>query len=153
MFKKVSEIIKIIENYHKGLSEYFISLKEQSASTRVDLLLEYLGGSEGFMAEYLEKYRKSTSDRIMSSWVKYVPWLPTDVFCECRENILLQPPLDTFNVLEAAVHFDDCLINFYETLVREIQDDRVAEIFSNLLRVTKKHEMNLSRDIAWLNDL
>jgi len=153
MFKKVSDIIELIERYHWGLSEYFLSLKEQSADERVDLLLEYLGGSEKFMAEYLEKYRKTTPKRIMNSWVKYVPWLPTDIFCECRETLKLQPPLVTYNVLDAAIHFDDCLVNFYTTLVREIQDQKVAEIFSNLLRVTKKHEMNLSRDICWLHDL
>lgn len=153
MFKKVSEIIELIERYHKGLSEYFLSLKVQSVDERVNLLLDYLGGSEAFMAEYLEKYRKSTPGRIMNSWVKYVPWLPTDIFCECRENLHLQPPLQTYNVLDAAVHFDDCLISFYTTLVAEIRDERVAEIFSNLLRVTKKHEMNLSRDIAWLHDI
>jgi len=105
------------------------------------------------MAEYLEKYRKTTPKRIMNSWVKYVPWLPTDIFCECRENLNLLPPLETYKVLEAVIHFDDCLVSFYTTLVREIQDEKVAEIFSNLLRVTKKHEMNLSRNVAWLQDL
>ena len=48
--------------------------------------------SEAFMAEYLEKYRKSTPKRIMSSWVKYVPWLPPDIFCECRENLVPAAP-------------------------------------------------------------
>ena len=153
MFKKVSEIVELIERYHQGLSDYFLSLKAHSTDERVNLLLEYLGGSEAFMAEYLEKYRKSTPNRIMNAWVKYVPWLPTDIFCECRENLHLQPPLSTYNVLDAAVHFDDCLINFYTTLVQEIQNERVSEIFSNLLRVTKKHEMNLSRDISWLHDI
>ena len=52
-----------------------------------------------------------------------------------------------------AIHFDDCLISFYTTLVQEIRDEQVAEVFSNLLRVTKKHEMNLARDITWLQDL
>jgi len=117
------------------------------------LLLEYLGKSEAFMAEYLEKYRKAAPRRIMNSWVKYVPWLPTDIYCECRKDVNLQPPLRTYNVLDAALHFDDCLVDFYTTLVQEIQNERVAEIFSNLLRVTKKHEMNLARDISWLNDI
>jgi hypothetical protein len=153
MFKKVSEIIEIIEKYHTGLSDYFLSMKNDATDERVGLLLEFLGKSESFMAEYLEKYRGTTPDRILNAWVKYVPWLPTDIFCECRKNLYLQPPLMTYNVLDAAIHFDDCLISFYTTLVGEIQDERVADIFSNLLRVTKKHEMNLARDISWLHDL
>jgi len=153
MFKKVSEIVEIIEQYHIGLSEYYISMKANSADERVNLLLEFLGKSEAHLAEYLEKYRKTSPNRLMNAWVKYVPWLPTDIYCECRKNVYLQPPLVTYNVLDAALHFDDCLINYYTTLVQEIQDERVAEIFSNLLRVTKKHEMNLARDVSWLHDL
>jgi len=153
MFKKVSEIIELIEEYHQGLSEYFLSLKTQTGDERVKLLLEFLGKSEAFLAEYLEKYRKSAPKGNMNAWVKYVPWLPRDIYCECRKNVNLQPPLVTYNVLDAALHFDDCLISFYTTLVQEIQNERVAEVFSNLLRVTKKHEMNLARDISWLHDL
>jgi len=153
MFKKVSEIVEIIEQYHIGLSEYFISLKANSTDERVNLLLEFLGKSEAYLAEYLEKYRKTSPNRLMNAWVKYVPWLPTDIYCECRKNLNLQPPLVTYNVLDAALHFDDCLINYYTTLVQEIQNDQVAEIFSNLLRVTKKHELNLARDVSWLYDL
>jgi len=153
MFKRVSEIIEIIEQYHKGLSEYFIFLKAKSDDERVQLLLEFLGKSEAFLAEYLEKYRKTSPGRLMNSWVKYVPWLPTDIYCECRKDLNLQPPLVIYNVLDAALQFDDCLVNYYTTLVQEIQDEQVAEIFSNLLRVTKKHEMNLARDSSWLYDL
>ncbi|TFH19973.1 MAG: hypothetical protein E4H10_17195 [Bacteroidia bacterium] len=153
MFKKVSEIIELIEEYHEGLSDYFLSLETKTGDERVKMLLEFLGKSEAFLAEYLETYRKTTPNRIMNAWVKYVPWLPTDIYCECRKNVNLQPPLNTYNVLNAAIHFDDCLISFYTTLVQEIQNERVGEIFSNLLRVTKKHEMNLARDISWLHDL
>lgn len=153
MFKKVSDIIQLIENYHQGLSDYFLSLKTESRDERVKLLLEFLGKSEAFMVEYLEKYRKDSSNRSLNQWVKYVPWLPTDIYCECKKNINLQPPLLTYNVLDAAHHFDDCLIGFYTTLVQECQNEKVAEIFANLLRVTKKHEMNLSRDVAWLQDI
>lgn len=153
MFKKVSEIIGIIEQYHTGLSEYFIFLKSKTDDERVKLLLEFLGKSEAHLAEYLVKYRETSLNRLMNAWVKYVPWLPTDIYCECKKEVKLQPPLVTYNVLDAALHFDDCLINYYTTLVQEIQDERVAEIFSNLLRVTKKHEMNLARDISWLHDI
>jgi len=153
MFKKVSEIIELIEDYHEGLSDYFLSLKSETGDERVKMLLEFLSKSEGFLAEYLEKYRKSSPNRIMNVWVKYVPWLPTDIYCECRKNVNLRPPLNIHDVLNGAIHFDDCLISFYTTLVQEIQNEKVAEIFSNLLRVTKKHEMNLARDVSWLNDL
>lgn len=153
MFKRVTDIVELIEQYHMGLSDYFLSLKYETRDERVKMLLEFLGKSEAFMAVYLGKYRKTTRNRIMNSWIKYVPWLPTDIYCECRKNLNLQPPLDVHNVLDAAIHFDDCLISFYTTLVQEIQDERVEELFSNLLRVTKKHEMNLARDMSWLQDL
>ena len=105
MFKRVSDIVELIEQYHAGLSNYFLSLKTNTGDERVRMMLEFLGKSEAFMAEYLEKYRKTTPKRIMNSWVKYVPWLPTDIYCECRKNVNLQPPLDIHNVLDARHSF------------------------------------------------
>lgn len=153
MFKRVSDIVRLIEQYHLGLSDYYLSLKTQTGDERVRIMLDFLGKSETFLAEYLEKYRKSGNNPIMNAWVKYVPWLPADIYCECSKNVKLKPPLNIYNILDAALHFDDCLVEFYTSLVQEIQNEQVAEVFSNLLRVTKKHEMNLARDISWLQDL
>ena len=43
MFKKVTEIIELIEKYHEGLSDYFLLLKSKTEDQRVHLLLDYLG--------------------------------------------------------------------------------------------------------------
>ena len=154
MFKKVSDIIEIIQEFHGGLGIYFYTLKDEVSDERAILLLDFLGKGEDFLAEYLDKYKEATSKKILNSWVKYVPWLPTDVFCDCRKDLNLDKrPLEVYDILEIVWHFDECLIRFYTTLVQEIQNEEVGEIFRNLLRVTKKQEMNLSRDISWLYDL
>jgi len=153
MFKRITDIIDIIQSYHDGLSDYFLSLKTKVEEERAIMLLDYLSKSERFHNEYLEKYKKITSKKILNMWVKYVPWLPTDIYCECKEELEISLPLHVYDVLTIALHFDNCLINFYTILVQEMQNPGAEELFSNLLRVTKKHDMNLSRDVAWLNDI
>ena len=153
MFKRVSDIIDSIHSYHAGLSDYFLSLKTKVEDDRAVMLLDFLSKGEAFLGEYLEKYNQDTSKRVLKTWVKYVPWLPTDILCECRKELDISYPLHVYDVLKIALHFDDCLIQFYTTLVQELQNSEAEEVFSNLLRVTKKHEMNLARDTAWLNDI
>ena len=153
MFKRITDIIDIIQSYHDGLSDYFLCLKTQVEEERAVMLLDYLSKSERFHNEYLEKYKKITSKKVLNMWVKYVPWLPTDIYCECKKELKISLTLHVYDVLEIALHFDNCLINFYTILVQEMQNHEAEELFSNLLRVTKKHDMNLSRDVAWLNDI
>lgn len=153
MLKKVYEIIDLIQEYHTGLGQYYISLKNEVQDERAILLLDFLAKSEFFADEYLDKYKKDSTNRILDFWVKYVPWLPTNVFCKCREELHISFPLLTYDVLELANHFDKCLIDFYTALFWEIQNKEVLEVFSNLLRVAKKHEMNLSRNVSWLYDI
>ena len=153
MYKRVRDIIDTIQSYHTGLSEFFIYLKPKAKDERAVMLLDFLSKSEAFLDEYLDKYKKDTSNKVLNTWVKYVPWLPTDILCECRKELVISYPLHSYDVLEIAQHFDECLINFYTILVQELKHRQAEEVFSNLLRVTKKHEMNLSRDTAWLNDL
>lgn len=153
MFKRVSEIIEIIQAYHCGLGNYYLTLKDEIEDERSKLLLDFLSKSEFFIDEYLEKYKEGSPRKILNCWVKYVPWLPTNVYCKCREELKINSPLQTYDILEIANHFDNCLIDFYTTMVNEIQNREAQEMFSNLLRVAKKHEMNLSRDVSWLYDL
>lgn len=153
MFKRITDIIDTIQSYHIELSNYFLCMKTKVEDERAVLLLDHLSRSEAFQNEYLEKYKKVTSKKVLHMWVKYVPWLPNDIYCECRKELKLSLPLHVYDVLEIALHFDNCLINFYTILVQEMQNREAEDLFSNLLRITKKYDMNLSRDTAWLNDL
>ena len=153
MYKRITDIIDTIKTYHDSLSDYFLCLKTEVKEERTVMLLDYLSKSEAFLGEYLEKYRKTASKKILNRWVKYVPWLPKDIFCECRDELKISFPLHIYDVLKIATHFDSCLINFYTVLVQEMHNSEAEELFSNLLRVTKKHVMNLSRDVSWLNDI
>ena len=117
------------------------------------MMLDYLSSCEDYIAGYLEKYLHDAKGSILSQWIKYVPWLPNDVFVHCVEELEIIPPLYVDDILDIAMHYDDCLVQFFSTLVQETERTGAEDLFVNLLNAAKKEEMKLSKGALWLSDL
>ncbi len=153
MQKQVREIIQTVQQYHSNLSLEYQSLKDEAYDQRAILLLNYLSGREKKIAGSLERYLHDSSSKALNTWVKCVPCLPVDVFSYCHNKLNFEPPLYADDILEIAIHYDDCLVGFFNNLVRESDYSATENLFSMLLNNAKKEEMNLARDVLWLNDI
>jgi hypothetical protein len=153
MNKQVKEIIEKIRSFHKDLGDYYLLLKDKAGDQRACMMLDYLSRREDYIAEYLEKYLHDARESVLNAWVKYVPWLPNDVFVHCVEELNITPPLYVEDILDIALHYDQCLVEFFSVLVHESESTRAQEIFSNLLCAARKEELKLSHNTLWLNDL
>jgi len=153
MYKQVKEILEIIQSFHSDLSIYYFSLKEKAGDQRARMMLDYLSRREEYISEYLEKYLHDAKEKVLNSWIKNVPWLPKDVFVHCVEELEIVPPLYVDDILDIAMHYDECLVDFFSILVDETGSTRAQDIFANLLNAAKKEEMKLSKGALWLNDL
>lgn len=153
MQKQVRDIIDIVQSFHANLSVEFLSLKKDAHDQRSVLLLNYLSSREGKLAKSLSKYLHDSDNQVLKNWVKVVPCLPVDVFSHCYSKLDIKPPLYAEDVLDIAIHYDDCLVEFFNALVREANYSETENFFSNLLNNAKKEEKNLARDVQWLNDI
>lgn len=153
MKKTVRSIIENVQGFHYGLSKYFISIRTKASNERAAMLLDYLSRREELIAGWLEKYLNRSDEIVLNRWVGIVPWLPCDIFGSCTENLELIAPLSTDDILDIAIHYDDCLIDFLTILVMETEFSDAVPLFSNLLNQARKDERNLSRDVLWLNDI
>lgn len=153
MNKQVKEIIETIKSFHCDLGHYYFLLKEKAGDQRACMMLDYLSRREEYISEYLDKYLHDAKEKVLTSWIKYVPWLPNDIFVHCVEELDITPPLYVDDILDIAMHYDECLVEFFSILVHESQSTRAEEIFSNLLNAARKEEMKLSHNTLWLNDL
>ena len=153
MYKQVKDILKTVRAFHSDLSAYYITLKEEAGDMRTVMMLDYLARREEYIAEYIEKYIGSARDNGLKVWLKYVPWLPDNVFCHCREELEMKPPFYVDDVLDIAMHYDHCLVEYFSVLVSESGEGGSGSIFANLLNAAKKEEMKLANSTLWLNDI
>lgn len=153
MKKAVKSIIDDVEKFHFGLSNYFNSIKPKAVNKRAEMLLDYLSRREEITAEYLNSYLDSSSDKELSTWINIVPWLPSDIFSNCVKDLDLLAPLTIDDILDIAIHYDNCLIDFFTILARETEYAGVRDLFGKFLNKSKSEEKKLARDVLWLHDM
>jgi|GEM_PF-1369321 len=153
MKKTVKEIIENVQAFHLGLSEYFILLKKNARDKRAEMLLDYLGEHEECIARHLTNYLHDSQDKTLNLWINVVPWLPSDIFCSCAKNMDIAAPLSVDDIVDIAVHYDDCLIDFFSVLVKETKSVEAESMFSNFLKQAKNEEKKLVRNSLWLHGL
>lgn len=153
MKKTVRSIIQNILAFHHGLSEYFLALNGSAYDQRAKIFLDYLSRREDYISKHLEKYLQDSEDKVLNQWVEVVPWLPSDIFSSCTRDLDICAPLHVEDIIDIAIHYDDCLIEFFTVLVRETECTKAEAVFSNFLNQAKSEEKKLSRDILWLHDM
>lgn len=153
MKKTVKEIIENILAFHSGLSSYFLSLKKNAKDKRAEMLLDYLGRHEEYIAKHLTNYLHDSEDKVLNLWISVVPCLPNNIFCYCTKDMDIVAPVSVDDIIDIAIHYDDCLIDFFTALVKETKCTRAEQMFSNFLKQAKNEEKELVRDSQWLHDM
>ncbi len=153
MKKPVKSIIENVEEFHFGLSDYFNTIIVKAKNKRAEMLLDYLSRREELTAEYLNSYLHESDSKVLETWINIVPWLPSDIFASCVSDLDIIAPLTLDDILDIAIHYDNCLIDFFTILERETEFTGVKTFFGKLLNKAKKEEKNLARDVLWLHDM
>jgi rubrerythrin len=154
MYSQEIEIIEQISAFHKHLNEFYDSLKEKTKDPKAKLLLDYLSHHEKLREDYLIKYEKYAPKKEMKNWIKGPPMNLSNSISECSKKINVLPSYSVDDIVKIALHFDDCLYTLYEKLAIEEKTKRShTNVFFYMMRRTKQHEKNLSRDVNWLYDL
>ncbi len=154
MYKQEREILDQIRSFHKRLSEFYCSLIGKAENQKAIMLLEYLCRHEKLREEFIIRYKEITPESLMQSWLQLPDEHLSKKICKCFDKIEYKPKYSIDDIVEVAMHLDDCLIKVYEALaVEEESNSKVSNIFYALMKKTKQQEMNFSRDVNLLYDL
>ena len=154
MYKQENEIFEQIRSFHKRLSELYSNLTEKAENQRVKMLLDYLSRHEKLREEFIIKYEKIAPEKEMNRWIRKPSDNLSNQICKCFENMKSLSSYSFEEIVNIALHFDNCLVKLYEILASEEETSvNDPNIFYYMLKKTKQQEMNLSRDVNWLYDL
>jgi hypothetical protein len=153
MKKSIKQILQDLQEYHGGLGQYYESLKEKAIDERTVMMLEYLRNQEDKNSTHLTDYLHETHDKILNKWLNIVPILPSNIFCHCSKTHFTTAPLTVDDVIEIAMHYDECLIDFLSIIAQETDCSGGADIFCNLLNLIQSEEKKLVRNSQLLFDM
>jgi hypothetical protein len=129
---------------------FYERLHEKDEKQKVKMLLDYLSRHEKHREETLARYEEEASKKVMEMWFKYIP---KNLCPECFENISIRSNMSVDDVIGIAMHFNNCLVELYMSLIENTSGNEVRNVFICLLERMKKEKMNLARDALWLNDI
>ena len=149
-FKTTRDVLDRIVLFHKNLSEFYQRLSSVNEMARVKLLLDYMSRHEEQLRKNLAHYEDGVSAKILDTWFKYDP--SSTILKNCDENPL-KPYMSVEEVMDMALKFDDCLLNFYTKMAENCCIEDLKEIFSNLQRMGKRAKQNFVRNAQEIYDL
>jgi hypothetical protein len=149
MYRKKSQIIHQIEEYHKKVASIYEKMYEHSIYVKTKTLLSELIEHETERAKYLEKHIAIAE--AINCWMDFPCDKLTNQINDCLKNINLSEDVNIEDIFKLELHFDNCLIKLYSILSTEnALSENMTNIFYYMLKKTKKDETLL---LHMLNNL
>jgi hypothetical protein len=151
-FETTKDVLDHAREFHTQLSEFYSLLSSKSEKQRIKLLLDYMSQHEKYLEETLTRYEEEVSEKILNTWFQYPP--PKEILDTCREVSINETDyLTVDDVIEMAVKLDDCLIDLYKEMIKNSETDQMREVFTNLMEMEKRQELELVRDAQEWKDI
>ncbi len=138
----VEQVLKHAEEFEQMLADFYTNLSDNSHREGVRLLTSYMGRHRKHITESLGKLSSEQVHRICLTPLRYEPHAAD---CKCFDRIDLSDNPTAFEVLDAAVILDECLVNLYRQVVQQSVEKEVKELFENLIFAEKLDEIELKK--------
>jgi hypothetical protein len=138
----LGEILEHVETFEENLKDFYTHLSQETTHEGVRLLTDYMSRHSHRIHELLEKISFDRKKVICSTPIPYKPELPD------KSNIkqVHLPDDPTANdVLDAAIRFDDCLVNMYHSVADQPVSQEIKDFFDCLIRDIETDEIQLKK--------
>ncbi len=144
-FERMRDVLDHARDFHTELSRHFTTLNSVEQQARVRLLLGYLSRHESHMAEVIRQFEENASEKVLETWFQYTANLNADA-----EKLQVHPNLALEDVIDRASHFDDCLIDLYQTMAQEADLPDIREVCEKLLQMEEEERHGRTRSMVGL---
>lgn len=138
----VADVLRQAERFEDLLAEYYGRLAAGSAREGVRLLTDYMSRHRLRLKERLAQLDPAAVRRLCHQPIRYQPQAAD---CRCFEGVELPPQATAAQVLDAAVRFDECLVNLYAQASRQTTDPDARAFFESLIRAEERDEIELKK--------
>lgn len=139
----VFNIINALQQFHSDLADYFFEQKNNTSDTRVIALLDYMGRSERYLENHIDRHRLGLSRETLGKTIT----IPATVDSRTILNLddrQLPPVLDNYGkTMTFAIRTDVMLISYCRHLKESTDDPVLKSIFRDLCKATRREKRNL----------
>lgn len=140
VFKTLRDVLVCAQQAHHTMSTFYSSNSEAMKDARVKIMMDYMSRHEDELEENLHRFGSKTAPKLLDTWFKN---LPDSKALQGCDEIHFTADMKVDDVLEQALKFDHCLMNFYKMMSENCCISEIKEIFSNLAEMERieKHKI------------
>lgn len=138
----VADVVHHAEAFERMLADYYRQVAGATQREGVRLLTDYMSRHRVRLREELARLDPEAVRRVLATPIRYEPQAAD---CRCFEGVNLPPEATAAEVLDAAIRFDECLINLYRQAERQATDPEVQGLFQGLIRTEERDEIELKK--------
>jgi hypothetical protein len=141
----IAEVLRHVEEFEDMLADFYAKLSHQTTQEGVRLLTDYMSRHRRRTHIALFKLPVESVEQIHRICHTLLRYEPHGADCHCFEGIELPPDATAAEVLDIAIKFDECLVQFYRQVVRQPVDQEVKQLFESLIRWEQDDEIELKK--------
>ena len=141
-FKQARDVLHHCQTFHRKVGGYYLTLRGNVVSPRVQLFLDYLVDHENKVADALVDYEESAPSRVMNTWFQTIT--VTDSL-PIFDRVQLNPEMSLNDVLDIGLHFDTVLLDCYRVVRDSVEYAEVRDVFQNLFEFEEQEIQTLVR--------
>ena len=139
----VFNIVNTLQQFHSDLADYYFAQKELTHDTRVRSLLDYLGRSERYLENYIDRNRLLLKRETCKTSIS-IPSEGNDRTIFDLEELAPAGKLIKYEkAMSFALKMDSMLADYCKLIKDNARDRTLMQIFKNLCRVTRREKRNL----------
>jgi rubrerythrin len=150
MFKKVREILRILQNVHNQVIDYYNHLSDTVKKEQVKILLDHMSRNKLAFKKVIEKYEIEGNQPLLDAWIQYTP---EESIKKEVDELETNSDMSIDDVIQIAVDFDDWLENYYRYMSETVASSNLKKVFSNLMETVHKEKLELVSRSNILKDI
>ena len=131
-----------VRDFHRRLGNFYAQMAESAEKERVKALLEYMSRHEHNLGQCIERYEGSAAKDILDHWFQCTPDIAK---CACFDGVDLKPDMSVHDVLEKALWYDNCLVEFYRGMADLPVTSNLQNLFRNLVEMEEQEKKKAAR--------
>ena len=136
----IAEIIEHAEKFEQDLVEFYRGISNHTSHEGARMVTDYIALHTRHIKEMLSELPEEKRQHICSIPLSYKPAIPGK---QCFEFIELPDDATADDVLEAAISFDECLLQMYRCVARQDSERDVKEFFEELVQTLERNQVEL----------
>ncbi|MHC4478229.1 MAG: hypothetical protein ACYTEL_21535 [Planctomycetota bacterium] len=138
----IGNILEHVENFENSVTEFFEYLHDKTHDEGAKLLTDYIARHRHRTLAALDRLPHEQIEHLKKLPLQYQPHIPG---AHCFEKIKLSSDSTPLTILEAAIEFDECLVQMYRQISEQPVAHEIKDLFDSLAKYEEADEMHLKK--------